>query len=178
MIILVGASASGKTVICKELIASFGMKKFVTTTTREKRLNEIDGFDYFFVSKEKFEEKIKHSEFIEYVNYNNNFYGSEKKEIGENKVIILEPNGFKHFLNMHDSTVVSFYIECSESIRIKRMEERKDKKEDIKKRIINDRIVFKDELKKDVDFVINSEKSSIKEIAKEIYTLYKEKISK
>ena len=177
MIILVGASASGKTVICKELITTFKMKKFVTTTTRAKRLNEVDGFDYFFISKENFEEKIKNKEFIEYVNYNNNYYGSEKKEIGDNKVIILEPNGLKHFLNMNDKSIVSFYIECKESIREKRMEERQDKKEDIEKRIINDREVFKDELKNKVDFVINSENSSIKELANKIYTLYKEKVS-
>ena len=177
MIILVGASASGKTVICKELIATFGMKKFVTTTTRPKRFNEIDGFDYFFIPKENFEEKIKNNEFIEYVNYNNNYYGSEKKEIGDNKVIILEPNGLKHFLNMNDKSIVSFYIECKESIREKRMEERQDKKEDIEKRIINDREVFKVELKKKVDFVINSENSSIKELSNKIYTLYKEKVS-
>lgn len=178
MIILVGASASGKTVICKELINSFGMNKFVTTTTRPKRLNEIDNFDYYFISREEFLKKIKNNEFIEYVNYNNNLYGSEKKEINTNKVIILEPNGLKFFLKLHDKSIVSFYIECDETVRIERMIERKDKKEDIDKRIINDKKVFKEDIKKDVDYVINSEKSTIKELAEKIYSLYNQKISK
>lgn len=178
MIILVGASASGKTVICKELIESFGMQKFVTTTTRNIRVNEKNNFDYHFISKEEFEKKIKDDEFIEHVEYNENLYGSEKKEIADNKVIILEPNGFYHFLKMNDKTFVSFYIDCDEKTRKERMESRLDNKEDIEKRIINDRIVFKDELKNKVDYVINSENSSIKELAAKIYKLYKDKVSK
>lgn len=178
MIILVGASASGKTVICKELIESFGMQKFVTTTTRKIRINEKNNFDYYFISKDEFEQKIKNNEFIEHVEYNGNLYGSEKKEIADNKVIILEPNGLFHFLKMHNDSIVSFYIECNEEIRKERMIDRKDNKDDIEKRIINDREVFKNELKEKVDFVINSENSTVKDLAEKIYKLYKEKISK
>ena len=178
MIILVGASASGKTVICNELINTFGMKKFITTTTRKIRQNEINNIDYNFISKEEFFEKIKNNEFIEYVEYNNNLYGSEKKHIDNNKVIILEPNGLKHFINMNDKTIVSFYINCDEKIREKRMHERGDNDGDIQKRIINDRSVFTNDLKKEVNFIINSENSSIKDLAKQIYTLYKDIISK
>jgi guanylate kinase len=178
MIILVGASASGKTVICKELIESFGMQKFVTTTTRKIRINEKNNFDYYFISKDEFEQKIKNNEFIEHVEYNGNLYGSEKKEIADNKVIILEPSGLFHFLKMHNDSIVSFYIECNEEIRKERMIDRQDNKDDIEKRIINDREVFKDKLKDNVDFIINSENSTVKELAKKIYKLYKEKISK
>ena len=176
MIILVGASASGKTVICNELINTFGMEKFVTTTTRKIRPNEKNNLDYHFISKKEFLEKIKNNEFIEYVEYNNNLYGSEKKHIDNNKVIILEPNGLEHFLKMNDKSIVSFYIDCNETICEKRMHERGDNNEDIKKRIINDRLVFTNNLKKEVNYVINSENSSIKDLAKEIYTLYKNNI--
>ena len=46
MIILVGPSASGKTEIAKILIKEYGYQKFVTTTTRNIRINEKDNVDY------------------------------------------------------------------------------------------------------------------------------------
>ena len=59
MIILIGPSASGKTEIAKKLISLFNFKKFVTSNTRSKRVNEVDGVDYYFLTKDAFENKIK-----------------------------------------------------------------------------------------------------------------------
>ena len=102
MIILVGPSASGKTEIAKILIKEYGYQKFVTTTTRNIRINEKDNVDYHFINKDQFINKIKNDEFIEYVSYNDNFYGTEKKEIDKNKVLIVEPQGLKHFKTLND----------------------------------------------------------------------------
>ena len=54
MIILVGASASGKTEIAKLIIKKYGFKKMVTTTTRPMRAGEVADIDYHFISKEEF----------------------------------------------------------------------------------------------------------------------------
>ena len=54
MILLVGASASGKTEVGKILLSKYGMKKAVTQTSRQIRPSEVDGVDYHFVSKEEF----------------------------------------------------------------------------------------------------------------------------
>ena len=51
MIVLAGASASGKTEVAKLLAKKYGIVKIITTTTREKRVGEVDKRDYFFVSK-------------------------------------------------------------------------------------------------------------------------------
>ena len=56
MIVLVGASASGKTELAKQLYQTYGYKKCITTTTREPRKNEVDGIDYHFLSQETFDE--------------------------------------------------------------------------------------------------------------------------
>lgn len=173
MIILVGPSASGKTAIAKHLIR-YGYQKFVTTTTRKKRFGENDGVDYFFVSREEFQKYIKEDLFIEHTIYNDNYYGSFKKENGENKVLIVEPNGLKSFKALNDKNIVSFYIKASEETRIKRMKERGDKENDIKKRIENDRIVFPDNL--EVDFVIDNENEDLDRITQKIISIYKEKI--
>ena len=64
MIVLSGASASGKTEVAKMLAKKYGITKVVTTTTREKRNGEIHGKDYFFVSKNEFEIMIKEKKFV------------------------------------------------------------------------------------------------------------------
>ena len=59
MIIIVGASASGKTEITKVLIKDYNYHKCVTTTTRLPRVGEVDGKDYHFLNHETFMNKIK-----------------------------------------------------------------------------------------------------------------------
>ena len=66
MIVLAGASASGKTEVAKELAKRYGITKVITTTTRNIRVGEVDGRDYFFVSKERFEEMINEGRFVEH----------------------------------------------------------------------------------------------------------------
>ena len=171
MIILIGPSASGKTEIAKKLISLFNFKKFVTSTTRSKRVNEVDGVDYYFLTKDAFENKIKENAFIEYTVYNDNYYGSFKSEIGDNKVLIIEPNGLKAFNEFKSKTDKSFFIKCDENIREKRMLSRGDNPIDIKKRLLNDKNLFNNNL--DVDYVIeNDGNSTLEELAKKIYQLY------
>jgi guanylate kinase len=53
----------------------------VTTTTRPPRAGEVDGVDYFFVSKEKFFLKKKDGVFLEYAKTNDEYYGSSMSDI-------------------------------------------------------------------------------------------------
>jgi guanylate kinase len=66
----------------------------VSATTRKPREGEIDGVNYFFITKEKFEEMIANNELIEYAEYNGNYYGTPKffveKMLSEGKNVILE----------------------------------------------------------------------------------------
>ena len=173
MIILVGPSASGKTEIAKALIKNYNYKKFVTTTTRSIRINETNNIDYHFISIDEFENKIKNNEFIEYVKYNDNYYGTEKREIDDNKVLIVEPQGLKHFKSLNDSSIISFYINVDKEIRRNRMFLRKDKEEDIEKRLVCDDQVFNKDVLDDVDFVIeNNSTTSIDKIAETINDIY------
>ena len=81
MIVLVGASASGKTEVTKVLAKKYNIQKFITHTTRPIRVGEENGVDYFFVTKEEFEELLKQDFFIEHTLYNGNYYGTSKKEV-------------------------------------------------------------------------------------------------
>ena len=173
MIVLAGASASGKTEVAKVLASKYGIKKIVTTTTREKRNNEVDGVDYFFVTKEKFERMILEDRFVEYTLYNGHMYGSTKDQISDDKCVVIDPAGLRSYLNLNNDSIVTFYLEADEKTRHNRMIFRGDNPDKIKSRIENDRIAFKKENIAKVDYIIDaSNKHTIEEVANIIYNHY------
>ncbi len=77
LIIISSPSGAGKTTLCKLLIKKMkNINLSVSYTSRNKRLNEINGKDYYFVTKKKFEKLKKQNFFIETAKNFNNFYGS------------------------------------------------------------------------------------------------------
>lgn len=177
MIILCGASASGKTVTALELQRKFSLTKAITTTTREKRIGETDGVEYFFISKEEFEKRLKEGRFVEYSVYNNNYYGCGIDQVADDKVVVLDPNGLHSFQKLKSKNVVTFLLICDEKTRKARMESRGDKEDSIKERIKNDVVDFSLEKIGKVDFIINTQNRTIEDISDEIYNRYIEKIN-
>ncbi len=83
MLLVVSApSGAGKTTIVKHILKqypSFGFS--VSATTRGKRPGEIDGKDYYFLSKEEFEKRINRGDLVEHEEIYSNYYGTLKSEI-------------------------------------------------------------------------------------------------
>lgn len=79
--IFIGPSGSGKTSLAAEIFSK--EQKIISTTTRLPRPDEKDGVDYFFVSKQQFEEMIQQDLFAEYDSYADNYYGVTKAEISK-----------------------------------------------------------------------------------------------
>ncbi|MGI6644923.1 MAG: guanylate kinase [Bacilli bacterium] len=177
MIILVGASASGKTEVAKRLGLLFGMKKVITHTTREPRVGEKDGVDYYFVTVEEFQRLKDEGQFVETTFYNGNYYGTSKKEISDNKVLIVDPEGLKHFKSLNDKRIVAFFIDVSRRTRRKRMLGRGDSVETANSRIANDDEKFNLRNISDYDFIINNETLTIDEVACYIFERYAQTIS-
>lgn len=68
LLVVLGLLGVGKGIICKELFKENDIIKFfVLVIIRKFRIGEVDGVNYFFISKEKFEEMIEKGEFLEYV---------------------------------------------------------------------------------------------------------------
>lgn len=174
MLILMGPSASGKTEVAKILEKKYNLKKVITHTTRTMRVNEINDIDYHFVSKDKFIIMKNNNEFIETTTYNDNFYGTSKNEINDNKCVILDPIGAKAFYNLNDNHIYIVYLKCDESIRINRMISRKDNIDIINKRIESDRITFNNTCKTISNTIIDSSKYDLQSLADLVYSLYKE----
>jgi len=79
MIVVSSPSGAGKTTITRRLLAEHDdMKLSVSATTRKPRKGEIDGQDYFFISKDKFAEMVDEDEFLEHAKVFDNFYGTPR----------------------------------------------------------------------------------------------------
>ncbi len=98
--VISGPSGSGKNTVYDGLVAkSDKIAQTVSVTTRAPRDGEVDGRDYYFVTEEEFLDKISKDEFIEYVNYGKNYYGTLKKEVirlseqGKTVILVIEVNG-------------------------------------------------------------------------------------
>ena len=84
MVILSSPSGAGKTTITKKIQQKYHTFKIsVSHTTRKPRPNEIDGVDYYFVSKSEFEKLIDQSKFYEYAKIFGNYYGTLKESVND-----------------------------------------------------------------------------------------------
>ena len=84
LIIVSGPSGSGKSTVTKLVKDRLNIPLSISATTRQPRTGEINGKDYFFLTKEIFEQKIKNDEFYEYANAHGNYYGTLKEVVESN----------------------------------------------------------------------------------------------
>ncbi len=95
LVVVSGPSGAGKGTICRSLMDSKkDIVASVSSTTRMPREGEIDGNNYFFISREEFLNMIENDGFIEYAEVYGNFYGTPRKFVEENiksgKDVLLE----------------------------------------------------------------------------------------
>lgn len=172
MLVLIGASASGKTEIAKILIKKYRFEKMVTYTTREIRDDETNGIDYHFITDEEFISKKNNKEFLETAIYHNTHYGSPKDGADFYKVIIVEPKGANSIYKMKIPNIVFIYLETDELIRRVRMLNRGDSLHEVETRFKEDRKHFKKSKFKHLDYVINTSKNTLEELAERVNDKY------
>ena len=84
LIIISSPSGAGKSTLCKMIIQNDPLIKLSTSaTTREQRQQEVEGQDYYFLTKDKFNQMVKHNEFIEHATVFDNLYGTPRKTVDE-----------------------------------------------------------------------------------------------
>ena len=139
LIVVSGPSGAGKDTICNRVVEDMKDTKIsVSMTSREPRGKEVDGVDYFFISKEEFEERIKNDEFLEYaIVHNNQYYGTPKTKIedelnnGKNIILVIDIQGALKIKEIVKEALFIFIMPPSmEELKdrlIKRNTETKDK---------------------------------------------------
>ena len=134
LIIISGTTCAGKGTVIKKLLSRHNDIVLSTSyTSRDKRVSEIDGVDYYFVSKEEFEEKIKNGDFLEYaqVQYGA-YYGTPKKEViellnkGKDVILEIDVQGAKQIKELYPETILIFIMAPSMREVKRRIEARGD----------------------------------------------------
>lgn len=142
IIVLVGPSGSGKTALA-ELLKKDGVKKLTTSTTRQKRIGESHGRDYYFVDEESF--KFDSDSYVEYSEYSGNYYGLSKDEVAsklgkyKNVTIVMDENGAKAIQSLYPKETIVVQLLISEDDLISRLRLRGDDERTIEKRLIHAR---------------------------------------
>ena len=118
LIVLSASSGAGKTTICKELLKRNKDWFFsVSVTTREKRDNEIDGVDYLFINKEKFEQLDRFGELIESEWVHGNRYGTQiaplEDALDNNSIMLIDVDvkGAMNLIEDFQDDLISIFID-------------------------------------------------------------------
>ncbi len=192
LIIISSPSGAGKSTLCKMVIQNDPLTKLsVSATTRGKRLKEVDGQDYYFISEEEFVSMVDSDEFVEHAVVFGNHYGTPKKMVedalknGSEVIFDIDWQGARQIKDRFDQdSVISIFI-LPPSLREleRRLKGRaQDPEEIVKQRMkkAKDEISHYDEY----DYVIvnddlNSTYSKIKSIieAKRVSRLSREQIT-
>ncbi len=142
IVVLSGFSGAGKGTIKKKLIEKYPYVESISWTTREPRVGERDGVDYFFHTQEEFDNLIKENGFAEYARYVGKSYGSPKKFIeeqtsaGKNVILEIELQGAMQVLESYPEAKLIF-VTTPNGYRLKEQLEGRstDSKEVILKRL-------------------------------------------
>ena len=111
LIILSGPSGVGKGTIVHELLKRGGYTLSVSCTTRQPRVGEVDGRDYFFIKKQEFLNLIENGGLLEYSNHFENYYGTPKefveKQLETHDVILeIEVDGALQVKQVHPEALL------------------------------------------------------------------------
>ncbi len=140
LIVFSAPSGSGKTTIVKHLLGldHLNLEFSISAASREKRGNEINGKDYYFLSAKEFKNKIKNDEFLEWEEvYRDNFYGTLKTEVeriwakGKNVIFDIDVSGGLRIKRKFPEQTLAIFVKPPSVDELKiRLKKRKTESED------------------------------------------------
>ena len=178
MIILSSPSGVGKTTLAKKIQQKYkSLKISVSHTTRPPRSNEIDGIDYHFVTKKKFEDLIQKNSFYEYAEIFGNYYGTLKKNVDEmikkNSILFdIDWQGTKQLSKFSKLNLLKIFLIAENKSELKKrlINRNQNTKQEVSKRFES----FDEDIKhwKDYDYVIINKNLEVcfKQIEKIIFS--------
>lgn len=117
LIIISGASGTGKGTVCKRLISELPTLFYsISATTRQPRMGETDGVEYYFVTVDEFKKWIAEEKFLEYAEVYGNFYGTpvhkveERLERGEDVILEIDIQGALNVMKKRPDGVYIFLL--------------------------------------------------------------------
>lgn len=116
LIVLSAPSGCGKGTILNEILTDDGICCAVSATTRAPRDGEKDGINYYYITVEQFEDKIKNGELLEYTKYCDNYYGTLVSEVdgrldeGKDVILEIEVQGAMNMRKLRPDAVFIFVV--------------------------------------------------------------------
>ena len=185
LVVVSGLSGAGKGTICKRLLEKYpDYVLSVSATSRKPRKGEENGREYFFITKEEFEDMIRDGKLLEYARYVENYYGTPKEwveqqlESGKNIILEIELQGAFQIRDKIPEAVLVFILPPDmEELKRRLVNRGTETMEEIEKRLERaaeemafvpeyDYVIVNDEVEKSVDMlhnIVRSEKERVQE---------------
>ncbi|WP_457680197.1 guanylate kinase [Thermovibrio sp.] len=143
LIVISAPSGTGKTTLCHMLLKEFlNMEFSISYTTRKPREGEVNGRDYFFITKEEFLRKVEEGDFLEWAEVYGNLYGTSKSQVlkalreGKDVLLDIDTQGALQVKKNFPEAVLIFILPPSLKELERRLRKRgKDPEEVIEKRL-------------------------------------------
>ena len=146
ILVISGPSGSGKSSLMHEMMKRVEDTYFsISTTTRQKRDGEIEGKDYFFISKDEFKQGIEEGNFLEWARVHDNYYGTSLKQIlkelnaGKTVIFDIDVQGHKIAQEKFGNIITSVFVTTpsQEVLKDRLVQRGTDSAESIQKRLNN-----------------------------------------
>ena len=173
LIVVSGPAGSGKGTVNAKLLESDDYAFSVSATTRAPRPGEVNGKNYWYISREEFEGRIARGEMLEYTEYCGNYYGTPKKETeealaaGKNMILEIEVKGAMNVKKIYPEAVLIMLLPPSFAVQEARLRGRATETEEkIRARLER----TKEELKylETYDYLVINREDGVEECAEDI----------
>lgn len=136
LIVISGPAGSGKGTVNARLLQSDEYAFSVSATTRAPRVGEVDGKNYFFISRDEFQRRIADGEMLEYTQYCGNYYGTPLREAqavlesGRNLILEIEVEGALNVKKLYPEAVLIMLLPPSFRVQESRLRGRASEEEE------------------------------------------------
>ena len=182
LLILSGPTCAGKDEVMKRLLErNKNMQRLVTTNSRKKRDDEVEGVDYYFISRDRFEELISKNAFFEWVEYRGEYRGGQVKHVekalesGKDVVWRIDVRGVKNIGKKVKKTVPrSALVMLRSPLKVLRKRSKRRKTED--KHWENwsmDRAKWELNQTEDFDYIVENEEGELDRTVEKVEKIIK-----